>query len=91
GRSPVVSGKLPGHYPARFEAVGKITNIDGYYTWSINGKKMNVSPNISIHSLVTANSSRYSIKQGMNIAYKTNSQGVITEAWEIPEDSIDLN
>lgn len=91
GRIQSVDGSLPAYYPGKFDATGVITNIVSTYTWNVNGRRMLVSPNVTIHTLTTDNSSMYSIKKGMSIGYNTNSLGHITAVYELKDGSISRN
>ena len=90
-RQSIVSAPLPSYYPSHFQAVGVLTDIRGSYDWMINGKIIKVSNNVIVHSLVTNFSSMYSIKQGMELAYRKNKQGEVAEVWALPDGSIDRN
>ena len=90
-RQTSVSGKLPSYYPSHFPAVGVLTDIRGSYDWVVNGKGVKVSSNVIVHSLVTNFSSMYSVKQGMELAYRKNKQDEIVEVWALPGGSIDRN
>ena len=85
------STPLPSYYPSHFPKLGVLTNINGQYDWVVNGIKIKVSNNVIVHSLVTNFSSLYSIKQGMELAYRKNTAGEIAEVWQLPNGSIDLN
>jgi len=90
-RKSTVSAQLPSYYPSHFPALGVLTDVRGQYDWVINGKAIKVSPNILVHSLVTNFSSMYSIKQGMELAYRTNKDGEVAEVWALPNGAIDRN
>ena len=90
-RQSTVSAQLPSFYPSHFPALGVLTEIRGQYDWVINGIAIEVSPNILVHSLVTNFSSMYSIKQGMELAYRVNKDGQVAEVWALPEGAIDRN
>lgn len=90
-RPTTVSAQLPIYYPTQFEAVGVLTEQRGQYDWVINGRSVTVSPNVIVHSLVTNFSSLYSVKQGMELAYRLNSQGELIELWGLPDGTIDRN
>ena len=82
---------LPLYYPAAFPNVGVLTEQRGRYDWGISGKAFKVSSNIIVHSLVTNFSSLYSVKQGMELAYRLNKDGEVAECWEFPAGTLDLN
>ena len=90
-RKSTVSAQLPSYYPSHFPALGVLTEVRGRYDWVINGKAIKVSSNILVHSLVTNFSSMYSIKQGMELAYRVDKDGEITEVWALPIGAIDRN
>ncbi|WP_455208150.1 hypothetical protein [Kaarinaea lacus] len=90
-RPSTVSGQLPAYYPSHFPAVGVLTERRGQYDWVINGKAITVSSNVIVHSLVTNFSSLYSVKQGMELAYRLNNQGELVEMWALPNGAIDRN
>jgi len=90
-RPSTVSATLPAYYPSHFPALGVLTELRGQYDWVIDGKAVKVSSNIIVHSLVTNFSSLYSIKQGMDLAYRKNKQGEISEVWQLPERSVKRN
>lgn len=91
GRPQVVNDNLPLYYPTKFDATGVITNIVSTYTWKVDGRHRLVSPNVTIHTLTTDNSSMYSIKKGMNIGYNTNSLGHIISVYELRDGSFSRN
>ena len=82
---------MPPHYPSHFQALGVLTDIRGQHDWVINGNAIKVSSNVLIHSLVTNFSSMYSIKQGMELAYRVNGNGEVAEVWAMPPGAIDRN
>jgi len=82
---------LPSYYPSHFHKLGKLTEIRGQYDWVVNGTAVKVSSNVIVHSLVTNFSSLFSIKQGMELGYRKNSQGEIMEVWQLPAGSIKLD
>ncbi|WP_455223136.1 hypothetical protein [Kaarinaea lacus] len=86
-----VSVQLPAYYPSHFPAVGVLTEQRGQFDWIVSGRAMQVSPNVIVHSLVTNFSSLYSIKQGMELAYRTDNQGRMVEIWALPMGAIDRN
>jgi len=86
-----VSVQLPAYYPSHFPALGVLTEQRGQFDWVVNGKAMQVSPNVIVHSLVTNFSSLYSIQQGMELAYRTDNQGRLVEIWALPAGAIDRN
>ena len=90
-RPTTVSAQLPAYYPSHFPAVGVLTEQRGQFDWVVNGKTMEVSPNVIVHSLVTNFSSLYSIKQGMELAYRIDNQGRMAEIWALPMGTIDRN
>lgn len=90
-RPNVVSAKLPGYYPSHFPALGVLTDVRGSNDWVVNGKAVKVSSSLLVHSLVTNFSSMYSVKRGMELAYRKNKQDEIIEVWELPFGSIDRN
>ena len=90
-RKNTVSAQLPDFYPSHFPALGVLTDIRGQYDWVINGKAIKVSSNVLVHSLVTNFSSMYSIKQGMELAYRINNKGEVAEVWAMPDGAIDRN
>ena len=90
-RKKTVSAKMPPHYPSHFQALGVLTDIRGQHDWVINGNAIKVSSNVLIHSLVTNFSSMYSIKQGMELAYRVNKNGEVAEVWAMPAGAIDRN
>jgi putative hemolysin len=90
-RKATVAAQLPGYYPSHFPRLGVLTDIRSSHDWNINGKRIKVSPNVIVHSLVTNFSSLYSVKQGMELAYKTNKQGEVAEIWQLPDGAIDRN
>ena len=90
-RKNTVSAQLPPYYPSHFQALGVLTDIRGQYDWVINGKAIKVSSNVLVHSLVTNFSSMYSIKQGMELAYRVNKNGEVAEVWAMPAGAIDRN
>jgi len=90
-RPTTVSAQLPAYYPSHFPAVGVLTEQRGQFDWVVNGKTMEVSPNVIVHSLVTNFSSLYSIKQGMELAYRIDNQGRMAEIWALPAGTIDRN
>jgi hypothetical protein len=90
-RPTTVSVQLPAYYPSHFPAVGVLTEQRGQFDWIVNGKAMEVSPNVIVHSLVTNFSSLYSVKQGMELAYRTDNQGRIAEIWALPMGTVDRN
>ena len=90
-RKSTVSAQLPSFYPSHFPALGVLTEIRGQYDWVINGIAIKVSPNILVHSLVTNFSSMYSIKQGMELAYRVNKDGQVAEVWGLPDGAINRN
>ena len=90
-RPSSVSGQLPSYYPSHFPALGVLTEVRGQNDWVVNGKAIKVSPNLLVHSLVTNFSSRYSIKQGMELAYRTDKDGRVVEVWALPNGAIDRN
>lgn len=90
-RPTTVGVQLPAYYPSHFPAVGVLTEQRGRYDWLINGKAVKVSPNIIVHSLVTNFSSLYSVKQGMELAYRLNNNGEVVESWELPEGAVNRN
>ena len=63
----------------------RITSYNVCYT------KLLRSPNIIVHSLVTNFSSLYSVKQGMELAYRLNNNGEVVESWELPEGAVNRN
>ena len=90
-RPRTVSVSLPSYYPSHFPALGVLTELRGRYDWVIDGKAVKVSSNVIVHSLVTNFSSLYSIKQGMDLAYRKNKQNEIAEVWHLPKDSVERN
>ena len=90
-RKSTVAAQLPTYYPSHFPSLGVLTEIRGTHDWAINGTSIKVSPNIIVHSLVTNFSSLYSVKQGMELAYKVNKQGEVAEIWQLPDGAIDRN
>ena len=90
-RKSSVSAQLPSYYPSHFPALGVLTDVRGQNDWVINGKAIKVSSNLLVHSLVTNFSSRYSITQGMELAYRVNNNGEIVEVWALPDGAIDKN
>ncbi|WP_455201817.1 hypothetical protein [Kaarinaea lacus] len=90
-RPSSVSAQLPKYYPSHFQALGVLTEIRGQNDWVVNGRSVKVSPNLLVHSLVTNFSSRYSIKQGMELAYRTDKDGRVVEVWALPNGAIDRN
>ena len=90
-RKKTVSVELPAHYPTHFPKLGVLTEIRGQHDWVVDGIAMQVAPSVVVHSLVTNFSSLYSVKQGMELAYRVNKDGEITEIWCLPEKSIKRN
>ena len=86
-----VSIALPAYYPSHFPSLGVLSEIRGQHDWIIDGISIKVSSNVIVHSLVTNFSSLYSIKQGMELAYRKNSQGEVAELWQLPNGAIDRN
>ena len=87
---PTVSIVLPKYYPSHFHKLGVLNEIRSRYKWIVNGISVNVSENVIVHSLVTNFSSLFSIKQGMELGYRKNSQGEIMEVWQLPDRAIRL-
>lgn len=90
-RKSRVAVQLPDYYPSHFPSLGVLTEIRGSHDWAINGTTIKVSPNVIVHSLVTNFSSLYSVKQGMELAYKVNPQGEVAEIWQLPDGAVDRN
>ena len=86
-----VATVLPTYYPSHFPLLGVLTEIRGSYNWIIDGKKAKVSNNVIVHSLITNFSSLYSVKHGMELAYRKNALGEIAEIWQLPDGSVDRN
>ena len=86
-----VATTLPSYYPSHFPRLGVLTDIRGSYDWVVDGIGIKVSNNVIVHSLVTNFSSLYSVKHGMELAYRKNNQGEIAEIWQLPDGAIDRN
>lgn len=80
---------LPSYYPADFQKRGVLTKIRSQYHWEVNGIQIRVSSNVLVHSLASNFSSLYYINQGMELGYRKDSSGEITEVWELPNGTVD--
>ncbi|MCI0506016.1 MAG: hypothetical protein L0Z73_07870 [Gammaproteobacteria bacterium] len=86
-----ITAQLPAYYPSHFPSLGVLTEMRASHDWVINGKAIKVSSNVIVHSLVTNFSSLYSVKQGMELAYRVNKDGEVAEVWALPNGAIDRN
>lgn len=89
--SNTVLAPLPAYYPSHFHKLGVLSEIRSQYDWVVDGIGIKVSNNVIVHSLITNFSSLYSIKQGMELGYRKNSQGEIAEIWQLPSGTINQN
>lgn len=89
GNVSAADNKLPAYYPSSFQHEGILRDIGTKGTLIVSGNRYTLSPNALIHSLVTQHSSRFALKEGLEVGFTANRDtGVITEIWILPKGSV---
>jgi hypothetical protein len=88
---PALSAKLPDYYPAAFDRVGVIDQIDlDNRVIVVNDKNIRVALDLKVYTVNTRFASSQSLQPGMVIGFGTSGSraisGAVSEIWVLPAD-----